>query len=241
MKLEVLGSSSAGNGYIIQSETEALILEAGVGLHYIKQALEFNISKVNACIITHQHLDHCKYADKYEKVFPTFAPRSVIERKNLKNTVEPILFQKIQAGRFTIMSFPAHHDVECLGYIIGHPDIGNLMFLTDSFMCDYKFKGLSHIMIECNYNDVALIDAIETGRTSGYQKDRLMTTHMELATTKKTLLDQDLSTVQTVTLLHLSSENSDENLMKREIESAIGKRVFVAKKGLSIELNKEPY
>lgn len=241
MELKVLGSSSSGNGYVIQSETEAIIIETGVGLISAKEALGFDVGKVNCCIISHQHGDHCKYADKYEKVFTTIAPRSVIKTKGLRNTSEAIPFSKIQAGRFTVLPFPAHHDVECLGYIIGHPDIGNLMFLTDSFMCDYNFKGLSHIMIECNYNDDALIDAIERGSTSSYQKERLMTTHMELATTKKTLIEQDLSTVQTVTLLHLSSENSDENKMITEVQKTIGKRVFVARKGLVIDISKNPY
>lgn len=241
MELTVLNSSSSGNGYVIQSEDEAIILEAGLGLTTIKAALNFNTKKVKGCIISHLHGDHCKYADRYEKVFHTMAPRSVIEAKNLRNTSEVVPFQRIQAGGFTITPFPAHHDVECLGYIIGHKEIGNVMFLTDSFMCDYIFKGLSHIMIECNYNVDALEDAIDRGATTTYLKNRLRNTHMELQTTKKTLLAQDLSTVQTVTLLHLSSENSDEKLMTEEISGATGKRVFVARKGLTVNLSKEPY
>ena len=39
MKLTVLGSSSSGNGYIIQSDDEALVIEAGVSLNKLKRAL----------------------------------------------------------------------------------------------------------------------------------------------------------------------------------------------------------
>jgi hypothetical protein len=72
-------------------------------------------------------------------------------------------------------------------------------------------------------------------------KKRLMTTHMELETTKKVLLMQDQATLQTVTILHLSSDNSDEREMVDQLSRATGKRIYVARKGLTIDLNLIPY
>lgn len=241
MQLTVLGSSSAGNGYVIQSETEALIIEAGVGLMTAKEALKYNVMKVAGCIISHEHGDHCKHARNYEKVFPTFALQSVIKAQRLEHTTEVMPLHRFVAGNFAVLPFTAHHDVPCLGYIVSHPDMGTLMFLTDSFYCEYSFKGINHIMIECNYNDEALEYAIDTGITNAYMKKRLMTTHMELQTTRKVLLMQDLSQLQTVTILHLSSENSDENEMVSQLSGWTGKRIYVAKKGLSVDLNTIPY
>jgi phosphoribosyl 1,2-cyclic phosphodiesterase len=241
MKLTVLGSSSSGNGYVIQSETEALVIEAGVGLMTLKEALSFNVMKVQGCIITHEHGDHSKYASNYEKVFQVYALDSVIKAQMLVRTKEVEPLRSFNAGRFTILPFTAHHDVRNVGYIVTHPEMGSLMFLTDSFYTEYSFKGINHVMIECNYNDEALEYAIESGATNVYMKKRLMTTHMELQTTKKILLMQDQSSLQTVTILHLSSENSDEREMVDQLSRATGKRIYVARKGLTVDLNINPY
>lgn len=241
MKLIVLGSSSSGNGYVIQSETEALIIEAGVGLMTVKEALKFNVMKVAGCIISHEHGDHAKYAKFYEKVFPVHALKSVIKAHHLVSAKEVEPLRGFNLGRFAILPFTAHHDVPCVGYIVTHHEMGSLMFLTDSFYTEYSFKGINHVMIECNYNDAALEYAIDNGATSGYMKKRLMTTHMELETTKKVLLMQDQATLQTVTILHLSADNSDENEMVDQLSRATGKRIYVARKGLTIDLNLIPY
>jgi metal-dependent hydrolase (beta-lactamase superfamily II) len=34
----------------------------------IKKAMGFDFDDVEACIITHDHQDHCKYADKINKI-----------------------------------------------------------------------------------------------------------------------------------------------------------------------------
>ena len=61
MELKVLGSSSSGNCYILDNGSEALIIEAGIRFMEVKKALDFNISKVVGCLITHWHNDHAKY------------------------------------------------------------------------------------------------------------------------------------------------------------------------------------
>ena len=57
MILKVLGSSSTGNCYLLQSsEGETLIIECGVHLKEIKKALNFNIRNVAGVLISHEHL-----------------------------------------------------------------------------------------------------------------------------------------------------------------------------------------
>ena len=67
MKLYILGSSSKGNCYLLQSEKtgEVLILEAGINLQEVKKALNFNLSSIVGCCITHEHGDHAKYVLQY--------------------------------------------------------------------------------------------------------------------------------------------------------------------------------
>jgi hypothetical protein len=56
MKLYIINSDSSGNSYILQSDTDSLILECGMPLIKIKQALNFNMVSVCGCLVTHRHL-----------------------------------------------------------------------------------------------------------------------------------------------------------------------------------------
>lgn len=56
MELSIIGSSSKGNGYILQNEKDALVIEAGVSLQKVKVMIDYNISKIRGVIISHEHL-----------------------------------------------------------------------------------------------------------------------------------------------------------------------------------------
>jgi ribonuclease BN (tRNA processing enzyme) len=64
---------------------------------------------------------------------------------------------------------------------------------------------------------------------------------MELQTTKKVLLNQDLSGVNTITLIHMSGRNSDKNEIIAGLSGISGKPIVIADKGLTIDLNLSPY
>lgn len=240
MKLTVLGSSSSGNCYILQNDTEAIVLEAGINLSKVKQSLNFNVSKVKAVLVTHEHGDHAKYAKNFEQVFPLYTNQSVIDSKGLKIANPIDAGKKFEAGNFKILSFQADHDVECLGFIIQHPEIGNLLFLTDSASCDYEFKNLNHIMIECNFCYDVLDRSVENGLHPSVAY-RVKGSHMELGTTKEVLLAQNLSNVYNIILLHLSKDNSDPNQFKEVLSKATGKPIQIAEPGLEVEIINKPY
>lgn len=237
----MLGSSSSGNCYILDNGDEALILEAGIRFLDVKKALDFNLRKVVGCLITHQHNDHAKYAKAMvDNGFYTLALGEVFTAKNAfgsrARVVEPGKGYKL--GNFKILPFPAHHDVPCVGYLVDHPASGRILFLTDSCDCDYRFSNLSHVLIECNYSDKKLVEAINDGRTLLAQRERLLSSHMELDTCKEILQSTDLSNVQDVVLLHLSDNNSDEPFFVSEIERLTGKIVYAARKGLTIGIDR---
>lgn len=241
MELIVLGSSSSGNGYIIQSDDEAIILDAGIHPSKAKQALSFNTEKVKGCFVTHTHGDHAKYVALYEKTFPLYANRHVIETKKLRQTTEAISGKGIKVGNFKVLPFNAFHDVPCLGYYIHHPDMGYLLFLTDSFMTENRFKNVNHILVECNYSDAALQAAIDRGDTHPATRRRLMTTHMELNTAVKFIASNDLSNVYNIILLHLSRFNSDRKEFTETITKAVGKSIIIADADMKMELINKPY
>ena len=241
MELKVLGSSSSGNCYILDNGNEALILEAGIRFIDVKKALGSNLRKVAGCLITHQHNDHAKYIKAMvESGFYTLALPEVWAAKQVTGSrcidVKPGRGYKL--GRFKVMPFSACHDVPCVGYLIEHPDCGRLFFLTDSCMCEYRFVGLNNVLVECNYSDKKLIEAIRDGRTLPSQRERLMTSHFELHSCESFLAANDLSQVSNVVLLHLSDNNSDEPFFVSEIERLTGKAVYAARPGLTINIDK---
>ena len=241
MVLKVLGSSSSGNCYIIENDREALIVEAGVRFIEVKRALDFNLRKVVGCLVTHQHNDHAKYIKSMvDSGIHTLALHEVWAAKKITDTRAVSIEDRkgYLFGGFKVLPFQAFHDVPCVGYLIEHGECGKIMFLTDSYQCNARFKGLSHILIECNYSDAKLIQAVQEGRTMRSQMNRLKVSHLELGECEDILATTDLNQVSNIVLLHMSDNNSDEGYFVSEIERLTGKAVYAAKKGLELDLAK---
>lgn len=247
MRLDILGSSSAGNGYVIQNGQEAIIIEAGIHLSEVKKALEFNNQKVACCLISHSHNDHAGHIKNYLKAgIRILAGEDVFQAKGIPTnagynitTVTPQRGYRV--GNFRIVPFELYHDVPCKGYLVDHPECGSFVFITDTYTCDYTFPDLTQVMIECNYADDILERNIITDRISPSMRPRLYNSHMELETTKSFLQENDLSGVNNIILLHLSDSNSNEVRFVREVQEMTGKTVHAAKGGISIEFNKQPF
>lgn len=57
MRLKCLGSSSAGNCYLLQADSgETLILDCGIPIKAIKKGLDWDIRGIKGVIISHTHL-----------------------------------------------------------------------------------------------------------------------------------------------------------------------------------------
>ena len=244
MILRTLGSSSAGNCYILDNGSEALVIEAGVSFRMVKEAMLFQTNRICGCVISHQHNDHAKYIGEFVGAgIPTLALSCVLSSHDVNSyfarSVQPGKGYKL--GGFKIVPFNARHDVPCVGYLISHQGMGKLLFVTDTMSLDYTFAGLNHIMIEANYADDILQGRIDRGEEHPSRRDRLFETHMELETTKRILKAHDMSSVENIILIHLSNDNSDADRFRLEVSQATGVNVVIAKSGLSLELSQLPY
>jgi len=242
MKLHILGSSSKGNGYVLEAANDALIIEAGVKLIEAKKAINFNLSKVVGCVISHQHGDHAGYIQEYvDAGIMVLALPEVITSKKLTRSYKAIEFGKGYIfGNFKVLPFELMHDVPCAGYLIEHPESGKILFITDTYACKYQFSGVAHMLIEANYADDILTNNILEGRVPQIMRKRLITSHMELESTKELLRSYDLEHIQNIVLIHLSDGNSDRNRFIKECKEVTGCKVVVADAGMSMNFDATP-
>lgn len=244
MKMTVVGSSSKGNAYLLTaSNGETLQLEAGCPVDDVYKAMNFNISGLVGVCVTHEHLDHARYVKQYlDRGRRVLALRDVfdgIENRSYCTLIESM--HGYAVGRFKILPVRVHHDVPCVGFVIDHPEMGRLLFATDTMMLEYRFDGLNHIMIEANYADEILNENVDAGIVPAILRDRLMTTHMSIGNAINLLRANDLSAVNEIVLIHLSDNNSDADEFRERVVKATGKPVYIASKRLEVEFNKEIY
>jgi phosphoribosyl 1,2-cyclic phosphodiesterase len=242
MILHCIGSSSKGNCYILSNEKEALIIEAGLPLMEVKKALDFNISKIVGVIVSHEHGDHAGHVKEFMSArIPVCMSLKTAEKLGILPEVI-ISGIRFSLGNFTVLPFNVKHDAaEPLGFLISHPEIGVLLFATDTYYLPYKFDGLTNILIECNYRLDILEKNIAAGRIPAALRDRTLQSHMSFDTCKEALLANDLRKVNNIVLIHLSDGNSNADEFQKDIHQATGKTVYVADKGLKISLNKTPF
>lgn len=237
MRLHIINSNSEGNCYLFtDNKGNTLIVECGVQFEKVKKALNFNFSQVVGSIVTHEHGDHCKgVKDALKYGFDIYASPGTIEgfrltshrlRTFTKN-------QKFSLGPFDIIAFDVHHDTkEPCGFLIRHDEMGTTLFLTDTIYCDYRFPGLTNVLIEANYSQDIINQKLAE---NPFLRNRVINSHMSVETAIKTLKANDLTKVNNIVLIHLSDRNSDAQLFKKRIEAATLKTVTVATAGLKIE------
>lgn len=244
MKLKILGSSSSGNCYLLEAKNETLILECGLPYKTILKGLNFDLNNVVGCLVTHEHKDHSKgYGEVLSNGIDVWLSEGTMKATcNQKHNQFrfPCLCEsekQFKIGEFTILPFQAQHDAaEPLGFLMHHPEMGKLLFITDSYYCKYNFKGLNHILIECNYSNDILKENLENGSIPLSLRDRIIKSHFELGNVKEFLKATDLKEVKEITLIHLSESNSNATQFKGEIEGLTGKPTYVANRGLELDL-----
>lgn len=243
MQLKVVGSSSSGNCYILKaSDGEVLILECGVPLIKVKKALDFSLEKISGLVVSHAHDDHARYLLEYQAAgIPCYVnedtKRSRMGEMQFYNTHVVEAKKRKVIGNFMILPFELEHDVQNYGYLIHHHESGLICFLTDTHYCRYKFNGLNNILVEANFSQQIIDQKLLDGKGSLYVRNRVLTHHMELETTKEFLRANDLTKVNNIVLLHLSMDNSNKRQFHGEITALTGKQVHIAEEGLEIELN----
>ena len=231
MKFKTIASGSTGNCYLLETDEGSLLLEAGIPISRIKQALNFNFSNIQGCLITHEHGDHSKVIKDIAKLGidiyssrGTFKTLGCSSHRYIPMTPKQAKF----IGDFKVLAFDVAHDAaEPFGYLIGHKD-NKLLFVTDTYYLKYRFKDLTHIAIECNYVESKLMHLVDEGYLNVNQAARVIKSHMSLENLVEFLKINDLNKVKEIHLLHLSDGNSDINIIENEIRKVYKGKLIIA-------------
>lgn len=247
MKLTVIGSGSSGNGYILHNESEALIIEAGMSMRKYKIALGFNIAIVSGCLVTHEHKDHSKsVSDMLASKIPVYmsngTANAIVGEADIPHLHRICANKEFSVGSFDVLPFNVVHDAkEPFGFLIRHQETGTILFATDTYYLPHKFNGLNNVMIECNYDAHILKDNVKSGEVHPSIAKRVLTSHFSYSHCIEALKANDLSAVNNIVLLHLSSANSNAEAFRQGVEDATSRSTFVAKAGLEIDFGKTPF
>lgn len=236
MKLKCLASGSSGNCYLLSSDTETIILDCGIGIMEIKKALGFDLSKVVGACVSHAHLDHSKAVKDFESMgIPVYKPYK---------SKEPILLNGwsgiVQSFELTDKDGNWMHtnadgsECPCYGFLIKHPELGRMLYITDTELVKWKFKDIDHILISCNYQKKYVTDEEQAKRK------HVLRGHMELQTVIDFLKSNATDRLKTVTICHLSDRNANAKEMLAEVQKVVPwADVSVARSGLDIELTEK--
>lgn len=244
MIVKTIGSGSSGNGYALISGEDILLLECGVPAKDMLQAIDYQVSKVSGCLVSHVHKDHAGYIKQYMqygiKIYTSDEVEADIEAVMGEKTVGLQRMKRQKIGAFTVIPFHVPHgETECDGWLIDTPD-GRILFITDAEYCPYDFSKLeiNYGLIECNYSE----DYLST-EDSGIKYNHVLTGHMELQTCKRLIKSINSKSLRSIGLIHLSSSNGHSARFMGEIKEIVDcdVDVWVAEKGTEKEFRLMPF
>ena len=210
LKLKIIGSSSKGNCYILQSNTTSIMLDCGC-----KKIIDEDLNKIDGIILTHRHLDHCgaipKIKDLYKNKY--YANKDTLDVLPIlnKDKIEVVSGEKFQIKDFSLVPFELLHDVPCYGFLI-KDNISKCKFLyvTDTGMIDYEFKDIDFFLIESNCDEDLLT-------YEDYKEVRLYDTHLSMQQTANFLNKNINHNTKKIILGHISKGEKDYKKHERYV------------------------
>ena len=241
MIIDVIESGSKANGYVLHNENEAIIIECGCPLLECEKILDFNLRKIKAVLISHSHGDHARYAKQYaSNALKICSTKGTLDAIGIDKPFreEARLLSLHRFGGFLVLPFKTQHDaIDPCGFLIDCPDGNRVVFATDTYYLRYTFPRVNCFMLECNYSKEKLQYNVRNGLLHPSVAKRITESHMSLDRCISTLRANDLSETQSILLLHLSNDNSEDRKgIIEKVQKATGKAVYIAEKSTKITL-----
>lgn len=257
MKLTALGSSSAGNCFVMEFDMGerrkpvSLMVECGFPYQTIAKKANIygiKISELDGCLITHSHKDHSIAAsDLAKRGVMIHATQGTLDAIGLKGSGLPMRYgipETIAPG-LKAMAFRVSHDApEPAGFIIKTKS-ETVIFGIDAerWIDDLSAFKPDYLLIEANY-DEALMAAEQfslqkrAGLTDMQRyrlNERIKRSHMSIKKTLRQVSAIQKTNLKAIFLTHLSDHMSAPSAWKVQVSAISGAPCWVCRKDGGIE------
>jgi phosphoribosyl 1,2-cyclic phosphodiesterase len=243
MRINILGSSSAGNSTLLVAGATRVLVDAGFSARETKQRLHAigeDISQISAIVITHEHSDHIRGAPVLARSLniPVFVSQRALESwQDIKNgdAVETnrciAAEQSFHIGDLTFHPFAVPHDAaETFAFTIEADGI-KVGLVTDlgyiPQMVAQHLKGCDVLILEANHD----LEMLRIGPYPWSLKQRVMSRHGHLSNDEMArFLREDFDgRAEHILLAHLSQKNNHPEIARMvAIEALASRRPLLA-------------
>lgn len=256
LKFISIGSGSSGNCYYLSTGTDALLIDAGVGVRTLKKHLQgLGISlkdEIHHILITHDHADHIKAVGYLSSEFsiPVYATKEVhtgIGRnysvhKSVPDAQVRVVSRGVREriGEFYVTPFAVPHDSSGnVGYKI---EVGDVVFclMTDVGHVTEEMQGYiseaNYLVLEANYET----EMLKMGPYPQYLKERIAgpTGHLSNKDCGEALANYGTMELKHVWLCHLSEENNHPVNAMKTVEQVLRSYGIIAGKDFKVDVLK---
>lgn len=228
INIKSYGSGSKGNLYLASTPNTNIIIECGISKPNMLSVFnenKLNRKNINAVFTSHSHSDHSlniKYFDNYNiKCYTTYETFLKYDLSN-DNFIRLEDNKIYKINDIQILSISVNHGkTDCYGFILKDKD-DLVLFITDFMECKKALKkfNFTQIFIECNYlTENWFINSNENDLSEDLTKKykRQLNTHMSLDNLLIHLDNMDLSNCKKISLIHISEDLGDRDIMKNKI------------------------
>lgn len=233
-----MGSGSSGNCYLLYTDSDALLIDAGIGVRALKKHLRdygLSVSRINNILITHDHADHVKSVgslskDNQLRVYATRRVHAGISGNwCVKNKIAGSLAVVIEKneeftlGDFKITPFEVPHDsFDNVGYKIEAEGV-TFCLMTDVGIVTDEMKpfisAADYLVIEANHDT----EMLRNGNYPQHLQDRILGPrgHLSNRDCGIAIAENASPRLKHVWLCHLSDENNHPELAKKTVEQVL--------------------
>jgi phosphoribosyl 1,2-cyclic phosphodiesterase len=241
LRVGILGSGSGGNAVIVESGPHRLLIDAGFSCREIvkrMKLLDLEPSSLGGLVLTHEHGDHCRGAQRLAKKFhlPVYATAGTLDGAGLRgealeSAVEIRSGEPREVAGFIVEPFLLPHDAaEPIGLLVEDPHGRRLGLIADlgcrTSLAWGRLRDLDVLLLETNHD----LDMLRNGPYPWSLKQRVAGRHGHLSNREAAEGLPELmgDRLRWVVLYHLSRTNNLPALAAAAIGEALDREACPA-------------
>lgn len=255
LKFISFGSGSSGNCYALYADSDALLIDAGVGVRSLKKHAKnygLAMSRIHHLLVTHDHADHIKCVGSlsHELQLPVYATAEVhhgIDRnycvaRKVNQELRRILApgQTIELGTFRVTPFKVPHDsTDNVGYQVETQGVCFCIITDAGHVTEEMGHYISrahYLVLEANHD----LEMLQNGPYPQHLKTRIQsgTGHLCNTACAEAIARYMGEQLRHVWLCHLSQENNHPELARKTVETILRGYGVIAGKDLQLDVLK---